>query len=54
MAREDMIMASQEELRRLHVIRKVLEGAIKQVRAAEILWLSSRQIRRLAKRVKGE
>jgi hypothetical protein len=49
-----MIMASQEELKRLHVIRKVLERAIKQVRAAEILSLSSRQIRRLAKRVKGE
>jgi hypothetical protein len=53
-AREDMIMVSQEELKRLHVIRKVLERAIKQVRAAEILSLSSRQIRRLAKRVKGE
>ena len=54
MAREDMIMASQEELKRLHVIGKVLERAMKQVRAAEILSLSSRQIRRLAKRVKGE
>jgi hypothetical protein len=53
-AREDMIMASQEELKRLHVIGKFLERAIKQVRAAEILSLSSRQIRRLAKRVKGE
>ena len=54
MAREDMIMASQEELRRLHVIRKVLERGIKQVRAAEVLGLSCRQIRRLAKRVRGE
>ena len=54
MAREDRIMASQEELKRLHVIGKVLERAMKQVRAAEILSLSSRQIRRLAKRVKGE
>lgn len=54
MAREDMIMASQEELKRLHVIRKVLERAMKQVRAAEILSLSSRQVRRLVKRVKGE
>jgi len=53
-AREDMIMASQEELRRLHVIRKVLERAMKQVRAAEILSLSCRQIGRLVKRVKGE
>ena len=54
MAREDMIMASQEELKRLHVIRKVLERAIKQVRAAEILCLSSRQIRRLVERVRRE
>jgi transposase len=54
MAREDIIMASQEELRRLHVIQKVLEGVIKQVEAAEILSLSSRQIRRIVKRVKAE
>ncbi len=54
MAREDIIMASQEELKRLHMIRKVLERAIKQVRAAEILSLSCRQLRRLVKRVKGE
>jgi transposase InsO family protein len=54
MAREDMIMASQEELKRLHVIRKVLEGMIRQVKAAGILSLSCRQIRRLAERVKGE
>jgi hypothetical protein len=53
-AREDMMMASQEELKRLHIIWKVLERAMKQVRAAEILSLSCRQIRRLAKRVKGE
>ena len=54
MAREDMIMASQEELKRLHIIGKVLERAMKQVRAAEILSLSCRQIGRLVKRVKGE
>lgn len=54
MAREDMIMTSQEELKRLHVIGKVVERVIKQVKAAEILSLSCRQIRRLVKRVKGE
>jgi len=53
-AGEDIIMASQEELRRLHVIQKVLEGGIKQVGAAEILSLSSRHIRRVVKRVKEE
>ena len=54
MAGEDIIMASQEEMRRLHVIQKVLEGGIRQVGAAEILSLSCRHIRRVAKRVKEE
>jgi len=53
-AREDIMMASQEELKRVHVIRKVQEKVIKQVEAGEILCLSSRQIRRIVKRVRGE
>ena len=54
MAGEDMIMARQGELRRLHVIEKVLEGIIRQVEAAEILSLSGRQIRRIVKRIRSE
>jgi len=54
MASEGIIMASQEELRRLHVIQKVLEGGLKQVEAEEILSLSSRHIRRVVKRVRKE
>ena len=54
MAGKRIIMATQEELRRLHVIEKVLEERLKQVEAAEILSLSSRQIRRMVKRVKRE
>ena len=54
MAEEDMIMARQRELKRLHVIQKVLEKVIKQVEAAEILLLSSRQIRRIVKRIRVE
>ena len=54
MAREDIIMASSEELKRLHVIRKVLERVIRQVNAGEILSLSVRQIGRIVKRVKAE
>jgi len=54
MAREDIIMARQGELRRLHVIEKVLEGILKQVEAAEILSLSGRQIRRIVKRIRRE
>lgn len=52
MAREGIIMATQEELRRLHVIQRVLEGGLKQVEAAEILSLSTRHIRRVVRRVK--
>ena len=44
----------QGEMRRLHIIHKVLEGAIKQVEASEILSLSCRQIRRVVKRIKIE
>jgi len=53
-AREDMVMASQEELKRLHMIRKVQERLIRQVEAGEILGLSSRQVRRIVKRVRVE
>jgi hypothetical protein len=54
MAGKDIIMATQEELRRLHIIEKVLEGGLKQVEAVEVLLLSSRQIRRIVRRVKRE
>jgi transposase len=54
MAGEDMVMVRQGELKRLHVIRKVLERVIKQVEAAEILLLSGRQIRRIVKRIRRE
>jgi len=54
MAREDMVVASQEELRRLHVIRKVIEGLMIEREAGEVLGVSVRQIRRLVKRVKLE
>jgi transposase-like protein len=54
MAGEDMVMVGQGELKRLHVIQKVLERIIKQVEAAEILLLSGRQIRRIVKRIRSE
>ena len=54
MAEENIIMARPRELRRLHVIQKVLEGIIKQVDAAEILSLGGRQIRRIVKRIRSE
>lgn len=54
MARKDMIMATQEELRKLHVIRKLLDKLIKQKEAAEVLDLTTRQIRRITERVREE
>lgn len=54
MAERDIIAMSQKELKRLHVIHKVVEGALTQVRAAEIIALSERQIRRIVKRIGAE
>ncbi len=54
MTGEDMIMVRQGELKRLHVIQKVLERGLGQGGAAEILSLSVRQIRRIVRRVKSE
>jgi len=54
MAREDIIMARPKELRYLHVVGKVLDKELKQREAAEVLSVSSRQIRRMVKRVRVE
>ena len=54
MAGRDIIAMSQKELKRLHVIHKVVEGSLTQVRAAEIISLSQRQIRRIVTRIGAE
>jgi DNA-binding Lrp family transcriptional regulator len=54
MSGKDIIMIRQKELRRLHVIHRVLDGEITQVKASEILSLSERQIRRIVKRIGQE
>ncbi len=54
MAGKDIIIMRQKELRRLHVIHKVMEGELTQVQAAEILSLSDRQIGRIVKRIREE
>lgn len=51
MAGRDIITMSQKELKRLHVIHKVVEGSLSQARAAELISLSERQIRRIVKRI---
>jgi len=54
MAGEDIIMVSQRELKRLHIIQKVLNEKLSQVEAGEILLLSSRQIRRIVRKIREE
>jgi transposase len=54
MAGKDIIMASQRELRRLHVVQRVLEGSLRQTEAAEMLSLSYRQVGRIVVRVREE
>jgi len=54
MAGKDIIVASQRELKRLHIVQKVFEGSLKQTEAAEILSLSIRQMGRIAGRVRQE
>ncbi len=51
---EVILTMSQKELKRLYVIRKVIDKRLKQRQAADILELSQRQIRRLVKRVRQE
>lgn len=54
MAGKDIIMATQKELKRLHVIHKAIEGQITQAEAAGLIGLSERQIRRTVKRIREE
>jgi hypothetical protein len=54
MAEGDILTMSQKELKRLHVIHRVIEGSLTQVRAAELISLSERQIRRRVKRIGAE
>jgi transposase-like protein len=54
MAREDIIMLSSKEMRRVKIINEVLDKHMTQVAAGEFLSLSDRQVRRIAVRVKNE
>jgi len=51
---KEVISMSMRELKRLHVIQKVIEKGIKQKKAAQLLNLSIRQIKRLVKRIRKE
>ena len=54
MAGKDIIMATQDELRALHVIHKAIGKVITQKDASEAIYLSERQIRRKVKRIREE
>jgi hypothetical protein len=54
MAGKDIIMLRQKELRRLHVIHKVLQGELSYSTAVELASLSERQIRRIVRRIQQE
>jgi transposase-like protein len=54
MAGEDIIMLRQKELKRLHVIHKVIQGELTQAEATELISLSERQIRRIVRRIQRE
>jgi transposase len=54
MAGKDIIMLRQEELRRLHVIHKVLQGELTYSMAVELASLGERQIRRIVRRIQQE
>ncbi|MDA8082964.1 MAG: ISNCY family transposase [Nitrospiraceae bacterium] len=54
MAGKDILVMTRKEAKRLHVIRKVMEGEISQIAAAEMLSLSARQVRRITERIHEE
>ena len=54
MDRKDIIIMRQEELRRVSIVSKAIEGLITQEKVAEIIGVSERQTRRLIKRVREE
>lgn len=53
MSGKDIIMMSEEERKRLHLIHKILEGELKQVEATDILGLSYRHTNRIVNKVKA-
>jgi transposase len=50
--REDILVMSQRELKRLELIKKAIGGELTQLEAAKFLGISQRQIRRIVRRFK--
>jgi len=51
---KDIITMSRRETKRLHIIHQALDKRITQAKAAELAGLSSRQLRRMVKRIREE
>ncbi len=54
MGRKDIIAMSLEELGRVSVINQAISGLITQRKAAKVIGVSERQVRRLIKRLRRE
>ena len=54
MAGKDIVAMTQEELKRLHIIRKALDKGITQAEAAELIGVCLRQTQRIVKTVRTE
>jgi len=52
MAGEDIIMMTQGELKKLHIVKKAIDKAITQAEAAQIVEITTRQVRRIIKRIR--
>jgi len=51
---KDIIIMSKKELKRLYLVKKAIAREVSQIKIAEVLDLSDRQIRRIVKKVKEE
>ena len=54
MAEQDILKMRSYEIRRYHIVGKVLEGELTQREAAELAGISERQVRRVVRRVRAE
>ena len=54
MVGEDRVIMSVKELRRIHVLRQVMEQKLTQVKAGALVGLTARHVRRLLQRVRTE
>lgn len=54
MAEQDMLIMSQRDLRRLHIVHQVIDKQLPRRRAAKLLRLSRKQIGRLVRRIREE